>query len=360
MVMRPVVSVFSATEEKRVGSTVMPRVFGSSLRNDLVKYVHMNMSKNRRQAYAVSKNSGYQTSAASWGTGRALSRVPRVHGGGTHRAGQAAYANFCRAGGMFAPTRVWRRWHRRINLKERRQAIAAALASTAVVPLVMARGHRIEGATEIPLVVEDSIETLTKTKDAVKLLLNLGLGPELERVAKPRAKAGRGKGRKGSKRHPIGPLIIMRASAIEGRRAFRNIPGVQVAAVERLNLLKLAPAGTLGRLCVFSKSAFEALDEHTKPSTSSMLASANVTALVNSSNVQLALKAPIKGTPKATIKRHCNKRILKFVRHHLKKQQKDSKKPSATPALKKASKAFYKNVMAALAPAPVEDVVAEE
>ncbi|KAF9594633.1 hypothetical protein IFM89_034255 [Coptis chinensis] len=40
----------------------------------------------------------------------------------------------------------------------------------------------------------------------------------------------------------------------------RNIPGVEVANVERLNLLKLALGGHLGRFIIWTKSAFEKLD----------------------------------------------------------------------------------------------------
>merc|ERR1719487_3195096 len=98
---------------------------------------------NRRQAYAVSKNAGYHTAAESWGTGRAVARIPRVPGGGTHRAGQAAFGNQCRGGGMFAPTKVWRRWHRKINTTQKRHALAAAVSATAIPALVMARGHHI-------------------------------------------------------------------------------------------------------------------------------------------------------------------------------------------------------------------------
>ncbi|CAN0826646.1 60S ribosomal protein L4-1 [Linum grandiflorum] len=43
-------------------------------------------------------------------------------------------------------------------------------------------------------------------------------------------------------------------------KAFRNIPGLEVANVKRLNLLKLAPGGHLGRFVVWTKSAFEKLD----------------------------------------------------------------------------------------------------
>jgi len=43
-------------------------------------------------------------------------------------------------------------------------------------------------------------------------------------------------------------------------RAFRNIPGVEVAHVDRLNLLQLAPGGHLGRFCIWTQEAFEQLD----------------------------------------------------------------------------------------------------
>lgn len=51
------------------------------------------MAKNKRQPYAVNKLAGHQTSAESWGTGRAVARIPRVRGGGTHRSGQGAFGN---------------------------------------------------------------------------------------------------------------------------------------------------------------------------------------------------------------------------------------------------------------------------
>merc|ERR1711933_504723 len=38
----------------------------------MVSFVHDKMMKNTRQAYAVSSKAGHQTSAASWGTGRAV------------------------------------------------------------------------------------------------------------------------------------------------------------------------------------------------------------------------------------------------------------------------------------------------
>jgi len=121
-----------------------PPVCWLTRRPDLVRATHTHMSKNKLQAHAVFMRAGHQTAAESWGTGRAVSRIPRVPGGGTHRAGQGAFGNMCRGGHMFAPSKTWRRWHRKININQKRYAVVSALAASAVPALVMARGHRIE------------------------------------------------------------------------------------------------------------------------------------------------------------------------------------------------------------------------
>ena len=81
-----------------------------------------------------------QSSAESWGTGRAVARIPRVRGGGTHRSGQGAFGNMCRGGRMFAPTRVWRKWKGKITKKKEHPAICSAIAGTGVAALVFAKG----------------------------------------------------------------------------------------------------------------------------------------------------------------------------------------------------------------------------
>ena len=50
---------------------------------------------------------------------------------------------------MFAPTKVWRRWHRKINITQKRHAVASALAASALPSLVMARGHKIDQVSDI-------------------------------------------------------------------------------------------------------------------------------------------------------------------------------------------------------------------
>ena len=76
---RPTVTVHSANGTA-AGSLPLPAVFSAPIRRDIVQSVHTNIAKNGRQAYAVSKHAGEQTSAISWGTGRAVARIPRVSG----------------------------------------------------------------------------------------------------------------------------------------------------------------------------------------------------------------------------------------------------------------------------------------
>lgn len=113
-------------------------------------------------------------SAESWGTGRAVARIPRISGSGTHRSGQGAFGNQCRKGRMFAPLKTWRRWHRRVNIKHKRHAVVSAIAAAGVAPLVMARGHNIQNVPQVPMVVDNSVENIEKTKEAVAFLKRIG------------------------------------------------------------------------------------------------------------------------------------------------------------------------------------------
>ena len=112
---RPLINVYSDKSEVSKVKVKLPAVFRAPIRPDIVSYVHDQLSKNRRHPFAVSEKAGMQTSAESWGTGRAVARIPRVRGGGTHRSGQGAFGNMCRKGRMFAPLKTWRKWHKKIN-----------------------------------------------------------------------------------------------------------------------------------------------------------------------------------------------------------------------------------------------------
>lgn len=167
----------------------------------------------------------------------------------------------CRGGRMFAPTKTWRKWHVKVNLNQKRFATVSSLAASAVPALVLARGHRIEKIPEVPLVVGNGIQALTKTKAAVQLLKALGAYADVVKVSNSRkVRAGVGKMRNRRHRQRRGPLVVY-AEDQGITKAFRNLPGVELAQVSRLNLLQLAPGGHLGRFIIWSQCAFEQLDK---------------------------------------------------------------------------------------------------
>ncbi|ORE17091.1 hypothetical protein BCV71DRAFT_182137, partial [Rhizopus microsporus] len=258
---RPVINVYADSGKSTTTTIPLPAVFKAPIRPDIVNFVHTNMAKNKRQPHSVSAKAGEQTSAESWGTGRAVARIPRVNGSGTHRAGQAAFGNMCRGGRMFAPTKTWRKWQVKTNLNQKRFATVSALAASALPSLVMARGHRVEKIEEVPLVIDDSVEKLTKTKEAVALLKAINAYADVVKVSNSRKlRAGQGKLRNRRHRQRRGPLVIYNED--NGLvKAFRNLPGLELVNVRRLNLLQLAPGGHLGRFIIWTKSAFALLDE---------------------------------------------------------------------------------------------------
>merc|ERR1712096_382616 len=187
-------------------------------------------------------------------------RIPRVRGGGTHRSGQGAFGNMCRGGRMFAPTKTWRRWHRKVNTAQKRYAICSAIAATGVPALVMAKGHQIQGISEVPLVVADKVQSFSKTKEAVVFLRRNKAWADVAKVySTRRMRAGKGKLRNRRHVQKLGPLVIFDQD--QGlTKAFRNIPGVDTIQVDNLNLLKLAPGGHVGRFCIWTEAAFKKLD----------------------------------------------------------------------------------------------------
>lgn len=334
----------------------VPAVLKAPIRHDIVHFVHTNIAKNSRQAYAVSRRAGHQTSAESWGTGRAVARIPRVGGGGTHRAGQGAFGNMCRGGRMFAPTKTWRKWHRKVSVNQRRYAIVSALAASALPSLVFARGHRIEKIAELPLVLANEVEAISKTKQALDILQAIAAFSDVERVKdSKKLRAGKGKMRGRRTRQRRGPLVVY--SEDKGiTRAFRNIPGVELIRVSALNLLLLAPGGHLGRFIIWTQGAFEQLDalygngsQPAELKTGYMLptpiiSNPDISRIISSQEVQSVLRpAQPAHTPAAPLKRnplrHLSvlKRLNPYIEHarELAKQKKTTPGKSTGRACKK-------------------------
>jgi large subunit ribosomal protein L4e len=219
---------------------------------------------------------------------------------------------------MFAPTKTWRKWHRKVNLTQKRYAVASAVAASGVPALVMARGHRIGETPEGPLVVSSAVESISKTSAAVAMLKKLGAYEDCEKVLGSKTlRAGKGKMRNRRFTQRRGPLIVY-GNDNGLTKAFRNLPGVETADVSSLNLLQLAPGGHVGRFCIWTEGAFAKLDDvfgtHDKPSTTKLhngnparlpvgiMTNSDLSRLINSDEVQSKINAPKEGNAPAIAK----------------------------------------------------------
>jgi large subunit ribosomal protein L4e len=204
---------------------------------------------------------------------------------------------------MFAPIRIWRRWHRRSNLKQRRYAVATALAASAILPLVQARGHRVDNVPELPFVVSDAVEKIERTKEAVRFLRETGAWGDVQKVIDTvKVRAGKGKLRNRRYRSRRGPLVVYSGANVPLLKALRNVPGVEVAHVSRLNLLQLAPGGHVGRFIIWTEGAIQELNSifgtWTQPSVQkkgynlphSEVSNPDISRVINSNEIQSALR----------------------------------------------------------------------
>ncbi|MGA1872636.1 MAG: 50S ribosomal protein L4 [Thermoplasmatota archaeon] len=246
-----VVNIYG-TDGKVKGKLELPDVFRTPFRPDLIRRAVVAAQANRRQRYGPSKVAGMRHAVSTWGKGRGVARVQRLS------QGRTAAESPNNVGGRRAhPPRPEHSFEKKINNKERRLAIASALAATSDAAMVRSRGHRFKEGLTLPLVVDDSMEKIERTRDVLSMLESLGLSPDIQRASEGRhIRAGRGKMRGRRYRQPRSVLFV----ATEGSPILvgaRNLPGVNTISPSGINAELLAPGGDPGRLVVFSKKAFE-------------------------------------------------------------------------------------------------------
>lgn len=248
------VPVFNADNDVS-GEVELPKIFDTPYRPDVIKRAVISLQTHGFQPQGRDPMAGKRTTAESWGTGRGMSRVPRQRG-----SSRAAFGVSIVGGHQAFPPKSEKKIRKEINKKERRLAIRSGIAATAKRELVAGRGHFIDSVGQLPLIVEDGVSSLTKTKDVIELFVKLGVWPDVERADRKKIRAGRGKTRGRSKKVGKGPLIVI-TEDLGIVQAASNIPGVDVVKVEDLNAELLAPGAHPGRLVVWTESAFRSLDE---------------------------------------------------------------------------------------------------
>lgn len=252
-------------EGKPVEKIDLPSFFSHPVREDLIKRCVLAFQANRRQPYGADPLAGKRTSAHYHGRrdrrwtmmNRELARMPRIHNSAPFLNFRARFVPQAVGGRRAHPPKAEKIWKQKINKKEKILALFSAISATAIIELVKKRGHRYDG--ELPIVVEDAVEKLKKTKEVEEFLKKIGLEEELERAKKKKVRAGKGKmrGRKYKKKKSV--LFVVSHKNVPLAKAAENLPGVDVVSAKDLNTEHLAPGGHAGRITIWSKSAIEEL-----------------------------------------------------------------------------------------------------
>jgi len=205
-----------------------------------------------------------------------------------------------------------------------------------------------------------------KTSKAVKILKDVGAFEDVEK-SKASRQIRSGKGKMRNRRHVQrrGPLVVY-AEDNGINQAFRNLSGVEVCSVDRLNLLQLAPGGHLGRFVVFTEAAFAKLDgifggANGKLSEEkkgyrvprSMMTNSDLPRIINSDEVQARVTPAKTQTKFRRIKKNPLKNLGVMVKlnPYARKQKREGpnagkKAMKRTAAQKKASKEFFAKMSA--------------
>ncbi len=259
------VDVYSL-DGKVSGKVALPSAFSKGFRPEIVRRAILSEQSQEYQPQGHSVMAGFNTTAVYVGKysgyrrGRhmGMSIRPRQKlGGGA--MGDVRRVPSSVKGHRAHPHKIEKRITEQINRKEYLLAIESAISGAASAELVLKK-HVLDKKV-FPLVVDDGIEKVSKSKELTKVLGALGVSKDLEKSHKPRLR--KGTARLSSKRHFRNSVLIVAKDASSIGRAGRNIAGVDVCAIDSLTVSKLAP-GAIPRLMLWSKSAVEGVESALK------------------------------------------------------------------------------------------------
>lgn len=250
-----------------IGKIELPQQFNEEFHPGLIARAALAVESGLRQPFGADPEAGKRYSAKlsrrrrdyKGAYGHGISRVPRktMSHSGTRFNWTGALAPGTVGGRQAHPPKAEKVWVKKINKKENRKAIRSALAATMSAQIVGNRGHVVPKG--YPFIASSEIEGIAKTKAVIDALRKFGFDGELSRISRRSIRPGRGKGRGRRYKEKKGPLIVVSKENSGLARAARNIVGIDVAVVSRLNAHLLAPGTAAGRLALFTAAAIERL-----------------------------------------------------------------------------------------------------
>lgn len=167
--------------------------------------------------------------------------------------------------GAFAPNTVGgRRAHppkaskimfKDMNNKEWLKALKVGVVASMSNALVSANGQKVPAS--YPMILDESYETIFKTRDFKDILEVIGFGEELTRAAIRKVRAGKGTMRNRTYVEKRGPLVVVSSIEVPLLKATRNIKGFDVITPELLMVSDFGMSYKPGRAVIFTKPAME-------------------------------------------------------------------------------------------------------
>ncbi|MBY8982138.1 MAG: 50S ribosomal protein L4 [Candidatus Lokiarchaeota archaeon] len=241
----------------------LPRVFNLKPRKDLIEKAAEVAQSHTIQPQGRNKRAGLRNVAKGWGTGHGMARTPRIKGSGFSTARSGGRVPYAKGGRAAHPIKVEKNLNKKINRIVNKASIASAISASGKSEWIKKRGHQMDNIPEIPLVIDDKVQTIKNTSKIYSILLDLGLKDDLLKAKKrnKKVRAGKGKGR-GRKYKNAKSLLIVIKEDFGIVRAGRNIPGVDIVTNNNLSIEDLAPGGVSGRLILWTQSAFKELNNY--------------------------------------------------------------------------------------------------
>ena len=239
-----------------------PKIFNFKPREDLIQKACEVSQSRKKQIQGRDKRAGLRNTAEGWGTGHGLSRAPRLKGSGYPTARNVGRVPFAKGGRRAHPIKFEKKINKKINKKTNKFSIISAISASGDPNRVKKRGHIIKNIPQIPLVIDDKIQTIKKTSQIYSILCDLGVKEEINKVKKSKKiRAGKGK-RRGRKYKQKKGLLIVIKDDFGIVKASRNIAGTEIINIKNLSIESLAPGGMPGRLILWTQSAFNELKKY--------------------------------------------------------------------------------------------------
>ncbi|MCS7134941.1 MAG: 50S ribosomal protein L4 [Candidatus Aenigmarchaeota archaeon] len=248
----------------------LPTLFSTPIREDVIRRAVLALQSQERQPYGTDVFAGLRTSAHYHGKrrmryqmiNRGIARLPRLHRTSPQMVFRVRRVPQAVKGRRAHPPKVEKIFAQKINKKELVLALKSAISASCDMELVKKRGHKVDGI-KLPIVFEDDVQKIKKTKEFEELLKKIGLQQELERCKKKTQRPGKGKMRGRRYKVKKGPLLVV-AEDNGILKAARNLPGVDAVLLKDLTVNHLAPGSHIGRITLWSLSAIKALEEKVK------------------------------------------------------------------------------------------------